>query len=91
MKNRGDVWKNVERKGEGSWNVSWDARPARWLRPDSAWLLFGVCACLAPMPMDEFDDVNLDADKTDASLNSDEKSSNHLSSVTAADNYKVTG
>ncbi|PPD72236.1 hypothetical protein GOBAR_DD30863 [Gossypium barbadense] len=82
VKNRGDVWKNVERKGEGSWNVSWDARPARWLRPDSAWLLFGVCACLAPMPMDEFDDVNLDADnKTDASLNSDEKSSNHLSSV----------
>ncbi|KAH1045915.1 hypothetical protein J1N35_036699 [Gossypium stocksii] len=92
VKNRGDVWKNVERKGEGSWNVSWDARPARWLRPDSAWLLFGVCACLAPMPMDEFDDVNLDADnKTDASLKSDEKSSNHLSSVAAADNYKVTG
>ncbi|KAH1230278.1 OTU domain-containing protein [Glycine max] len=38
-------------KGEGSWNVAWDARPARWLhRPDSAWLLFGVCACLAPPP-----------------------------------------
>ncbi|KAL5069189.1 hypothetical protein RYX36_020076 [Vicia faba] len=38
-----------ELKGEGSWNVAWDARPARWLhRPDSAWLLFGVCACLAP-------------------------------------------
>ncbi|KAL2324902.1 hypothetical protein Fmac_023960 [Flemingia macrophylla] len=36
-------------KGEGSWNVAWDARPARWLhRSDSAWLLFGVCACLAP-------------------------------------------
>lgn len=36
-------------RGEGSWNVAWDARPARWLhRPDSAWLLFGVCACLAP-------------------------------------------
>lgn len=35
-------------KGEGSWNVAWDSRPARWLhRPDSAWLLFGVCACLA--------------------------------------------
>ncbi|XP_052200616.1 uncharacterized protein LOC127807001 [Diospyros lotus] len=35
-------------RGEGSWNVAWDARPARWLhRPDSAWLLFGVCACLA--------------------------------------------
>lgn len=38
-----------ELKGEGSWNVAWDARPARWLhRSDSAWLLFGVCACLAP-------------------------------------------
>ncbi|GAU40884.1 hypothetical protein TSUD_40590 [Trifolium subterraneum] len=41
-----------ELKGEGSWNVAWDARPARWLhRSDSAWLLFGVCACLAP-PVD---------------------------------------
>lgn len=40
------------RKGEGSWNVVWDARPARWLHNlDSAWLLFGVCACLtAPLP-----------------------------------------
>ncbi|GFZ11704.1 hypothetical protein Acr_23g0000890 [Actinidia rufa] len=35
-------------RGEGSWNVAWDARPARWLhRLDSAWLLFGVCACRA--------------------------------------------
>ncbi|XP_057472211.1 OVARIAN TUMOR DOMAIN-containing deubiquitinating enzyme 4-like [Actinidia eriantha] len=39
-------------RGEGSWNVAWDARPARWLhRPDSAWLLFGVCACLSA-PLD---------------------------------------
>lgn len=38
------------RKGDGSWNVAWDARPARWLHGvDSAWLLFGVCACLAPV------------------------------------------
>ncbi|KAF9597090.1 hypothetical protein IFM89_015281 [Coptis chinensis] len=38
-----------EQKGEGSWNVAWDVRPARWLHSsDSAWLLFGVCACLAP-------------------------------------------
>ncbi|OIW01500.1 hypothetical protein TanjilG_19426 [Lupinus angustifolius] len=38
-----------ELRGEGSWNAAWDARPSRWLhRPDSAWLLFGVCACLAP-------------------------------------------
>lgn len=34
--------------GEGSWNVAWDVRPARWIhRVDLAWLLFGVCACLA--------------------------------------------
>lgn len=40
-----------ERKpGEGSWNAAWDERPARWLhRSDSAWLLFGVCGCLAPV------------------------------------------
>lgn len=31
---------------DGSWNVAWDARPARWLHGrDSAWLLFGVCNC----------------------------------------------
>ncbi|XP_050212222.1 OVARIAN TUMOR DOMAIN-containing deubiquitinating enzyme 4-like [Mercurialis annua] len=46
-KTRGDVERlllAVEPRGEGSWNVAWDARPARWLhRPDSAWLLFGVC------------------------------------------------
>ncbi|PRQ56289.1 putative OTU domain-containing protein [Rosa chinensis] len=40
---------HYELKGEGSWNAALDARPARWLhRPDSAWLLFGVCNCLAP-------------------------------------------
>ncbi|XP_051116596.1 uncharacterized protein LOC127241527 [Andrographis paniculata] len=34
--------------GEGSWNVAWDARPARWLHhPDSAWLLFGASASMA--------------------------------------------
>ncbi|KAJ4971595.1 hypothetical protein NE237_004694 [Protea cynaroides] len=37
-----------EQKGEGSWNVALDVRPARWLhRSDSAWLLFGVCSCLS--------------------------------------------
>ncbi|CAI9091257.1 OLC1v1026230C1 [Oldenlandia corymbosa var. corymbosa] len=45
-------------KGEGSWNVAWDARPARWLHnPDSAWLLFGVCACLAAPPIPDFADL----------------------------------
>eukprot|EP01018_Ginkgo_biloba_P032907 Gb_28852 [translate_table: standard] len=33
---------------EGSWNVTWDVRPARWLHGrHSAWLLFGMCACFA--------------------------------------------
>ncbi|GKD32260.1 hypothetical protein Tco_1247769 [Tanacetum coccineum] len=28
--------------GEGSWNVAWDVRPARWiLRPHNVWFLFG--------------------------------------------------
>ncbi|KAF5733699.1 hypothetical protein HS088_TW16G00139 [Tripterygium wilfordii] len=51
-----DLRRPVEPRGEGSWNVAWDARPARWLhRPDSAWLLFGVCACLAPLDLiDEY-------------------------------------
>lgn len=40
----------VMNKGEGSWNVAWDARPARWLH-NPAWLLFGVCACLAAPPL----------------------------------------
>uniref|UniRef100_A0A5B6ZLY5 Ubiquitin thioesterase OTU n=1 Tax=Davidia involucrata TaxID=16924 RepID=A0A5B6ZLY5_DAVIN len=80
-----------EQKGEGSWNVAWDTRPARWLhRPDSAWLLFGVCACLAAPP--DFPDVNTEGasadDKTSACttdvISSDE---NDKSSV----NYRVTG
>jgi len=49
---RRPAFHHVQMKGEGSWNVACDARPARWLhRPDSAWLLFGVCACLAA-PLD---------------------------------------
>ncbi|PIN05493.1 hypothetical protein CDL12_21964 [Handroanthus impetiginosus] len=40
------------KRGEGSWNVAWDARPARWLHhPDSAWLLFRVCASFAAAPV----------------------------------------
>ena len=31
---------------DGSWNVAWDSRPARWLHGQhSAWLSFGVCTC----------------------------------------------
>ncbi|KAE8711993.1 OTU domain-containing protein [Hibiscus syriacus] len=94
VKSRGEAWKNVERRGEGSWNVAWDARPARWLhRPDSAWLLFGVCACLAPMV--ESVDVNLEDDfKADSvELNILGADGNNRSSpiAAAADNYKVTG
>ncbi|XP_059456061.1 uncharacterized protein LOC132186215 [Corylus avellana] len=49
---RSDLRLRRERRGEGSWNVAWDARPARWLhRTDSVWLLFGVCACLAPLDL----------------------------------------
>ncbi|XP_024991899.1 uncharacterized protein LOC112525838 isoform X1 [Cynara cardunculus var. scolymus] len=47
---------NLTPAGEGSWNVAWDVRPARWLhRPHTAWLLFGICACLAAPPI-EFND-----------------------------------
>ncbi|KAF8395338.1 hypothetical protein HHK36_019283 [Tetracentron sinense] len=48
---RNNIWPafHHEHKGEGSWNAAWDVRPARWLHgSDSAWLLFGVCGCLAP-------------------------------------------
>lgn len=79
----------AEPRGEGSWNVAWDARPARWLhRPDSAWLLFGVCACLAPI--DFWADSNAESvagdPKTDSSgiYGSDVKNDN------SAD-FKVTG
>ncbi|XP_065871017.1 uncharacterized protein [Euphorbia lathyris] len=60
----------AEPRGEGSWNVAWDARPARWLhRPDSVWLLFGVCACLAPIDLlaDLNSETAVAGDKTDGS------------------------
>ncbi|KAM0068787.1 putative OTU domain, papain-like cysteine peptidase superfamily [Helianthus debilis subsp. tardiflorus] len=47
---------NLRPVGEGSWNVAWDVRPARWLhRPYTAWLLFGICACLAAPPLEVYD------------------------------------
>lgn len=72
------------RPGEGSWNVAWDVRPARWLhRPDSAWLLFGVCASLAAPPPLDFADVDNKMDGGDGIVVSDEK----YNSV----NYRITG
>lgn len=53
---RKKIWPAIhpELKGEGSWNVALDARPARWLQSaDSAWLLFGVCTCLSPLECPE--------------------------------------
>lgn len=38
--------------GEGSWNVAWDARPARWLHhPESAWLLFAAAPAIDSDPI----------------------------------------
>ncbi|PKI63709.1 hypothetical protein CRG98_015899 [Punica granatum] len=74
-------------RGEGSWNVAWDARPARWLhRPDSAWLLFGVCACLAPV---NWNDVVIDAEAAVAEEKLDKCDSNDAEQN--RDDYRVTG
>ena len=76
-------------KGEGSWNVAWDARPARWLhRPDSAWLLFGVCACLAPPSSCVDADTNTDAIAVDESCRLLDKEREEYE--VSAD-YRVTG
>lgn len=86
---------HYELKGEGSWNAALDARPARWLhRPDSAWLLFGVCNCLAP----------IDWGITTTNATNDEESNNKTepcdskSLITSSDenlessaDYRVTG
>ncbi|XP_059628411.1 uncharacterized protein LOC132271142 [Cornus florida] len=88
----GGRWGNIRpafHQGEGSWNVAWDARPARWLHwPDSAWLLFGVCPCLsAPLDLPDVNndfassDVKIDACGT-AVISSDENDKS---------NYRVTG
>ncbi|KAF5810486.1 putative OTU domain, papain-like cysteine peptidase superfamily [Helianthus annuus] len=70
--------------GEGSWNVAWDMRPARWLhRPHTAWLLFGICAYLAPPPVDFTDavlkSVDINDERVDGSVLEDSA------------NYRVTG
>ncbi|KAM3360238.1 hypothetical protein P3S68_019950 [Capsicum galapagoense] len=76
----------LDKKGEGSWNVAWDSRPARWLHnPDSAWLLFGVCSCLAtPVPALDLPDVNCDVAVPIEKKSIDESDQNSA-------NYKVTG
>lgn len=92
---RGGICKpafHQEQKGEGSWNVAWDARPARWLyRPDSVWLLFGVCACLAA-PLEILDlstepvavDDTIDDDTYTETITSEANFKNSA-------NYRVTG
>lgn len=96
-----------ERSGEGSWNAAWDARPARWLHlPDSAWLLFGVCACLAPLDLaidgnseaavleekiEACDSIDLNACKNNELVGHDVIDSNaNLNNDGSAD-YRVTG
>ncbi|MCD7472778.1 hypothetical protein HAX54_014140 [Datura stramonium] len=84
----------LAKKGEGSWNVAWDSRPARWLHnPDSAWLLFGVCSCLAAPSLDLLPDAN-----SDVALPSEKNSqifSSHFVDSDDVDqnsaNYTVTG
>ncbi|KDP45029.1 hypothetical protein JCGZ_01529 [Jatropha curcas] len=83
----------AEPRGEGSWNVAWDARPARWLhRPDSAWLLFGVRGWLAPIGIGT--DVNNESVVVaeDNSNGSDDTNSNGIDfNRDSSANFKVTG
>lgn len=66
--------------GEGSWNVAWDARPARWLhRSDSAWLLFGVSA---GAPLIDLDPDSNSSSNSEVLVASDDSKTN---------NYRVTG
>ena len=79
-----------DQKGEGSWNVAWDARPARWLhRPDSAWLLFGVCACLAPLDSFDVDNEVVAVDDKIEGCNQVNEISDENNNSSA--DYRVTG
>lgn len=96
-----------ERTGEGSWNAAWDARPARWLHlPDSAWLLFGVCACLAPLDLasdgnpeavvleekvEACDSIDLNACKNNEVVGCDVIDSNATKNNDGSADYRVTG
>lgn len=81
---------HFELKGEGSWNAAWDARPARWLHsPDSAWLLFGVCACLAPYEWAQSNPNALISEvKNDIA---DSKGLSSDDNIESSANYRVTG
>ncbi|XP_071707860.1 uncharacterized protein [Rutidosis leptorrhynchoides] len=78
--------------GEGSWNVAWDARPARWLyRPHTAWLLFGICACLAA-PAIEINDSG--SESSCVIIDNENKSTANCIPSTVSQqsaNYKITG
>ncbi|KAI5648480.1 hypothetical protein M9H77_34485 [Catharanthus roseus] len=80
------------RKGEGSWNVAWDARPARWLHnPESAWLLFGVCACLAaPLPP-LFDASEVVSESSQSGSEKKDVLSSGEESNESSANFRVTG
>lgn len=96
-----------ERSGEGSWNAAWDARPARWLHlPDSAWLLFGVCACLAPLDLasdgnpeavvleekvEACDSIDLNVCKNNEEVGRDVIDSNATKNNDGSAHYRVTG
>nr|XP_043616739.1 uncharacterized protein LOC122588649 [Erigeron canadensis] len=79
---------NISPVGEGSWNVAWDVRPARWLhRPHNAWLLFGICAYLAAPPLEFVETVSEPAVVADIVDNGICSKSVVLNST----NYRVTG
>lgn len=80
--------------------MAWDVRPARWLhRPQTAWLLFGICACLAAAPL-EVVEVEVEDEGScclDSGGTGDDKSiiKNIENCVTvvsdSSTNYKITG
>ncbi|KAL2943288.1 hypothetical protein RDABS01_031636 [Bienertia sinuspersici] len=74
-------------KGEGSWNVACDARPARWLhRLDLTYLLFGVCLCLAPI---DWNDVVISEDDNNVAQSASRDTDQHHTG--GSSNYRVTG
>lgn len=77
-------------KGDGSWNVACDARPARWLyRLDLTYLMLGVCLCLAPFDWNDVvvsDAQNANSTVAAAAAAGDVQEDNKCSS-----NYRVTG